>query len=186
MSNPIVRQDHSDAHSLSQLSDAHTALHQCQARRSALFLSLAEARTRPTVTIPVLDPDAHRTDEGPAETVADVVAIDSVRRRNEAFPSRAAEPELERMSATIRTIERQIDTLRATLSPVGSTIYRALSRARRFPFISRLEQGACSGCNMRVPSALAASMVSIGRGQQCPSCSRLLLPVDESRCAASS
>jgi hypothetical protein len=187
MSNPILVEDRSDAHSLTQLSDAHTALRQCQAKRAALVLPLVDGRTRPAVTIAALDPNARLVTEGTAEIVADILSVDAVRRRNEAMTSaRVVEAELERMSATIRAIERQIDTLRATLSPIGSTIYRALSRAKRLPFISRLEQGACSGCNMRAPSALAAAVLSKGSGLQCPFCSRLLLPLDEIRRSASS
>jgi predicted nucleic acid-binding Zn-ribbon protein len=147
MSNPILVQDRRDAHVLSQLSNAHSALRQCQGRQSALVRSLTNL--------------------------------------NEVPATSPAEPDLERVASTIGAIERQIGTLVAALSPVESNIYRALFRAKRLPFVARLVKGACSVCNVRVPSALASSIDGKGNGEQCPSCSRLLLPAQPLRAAMS-
>jgi predicted nucleic acid-binding Zn-ribbon protein len=143
MSSSTTTHGRSDAHTLSQLSDAHGARERFQDQRSALGQRGA------------------------------VVVL-----------AGAAQPELVQISQAIESLGRKIDTLRAALSPSGAMIYRALSRNNRLPFTSHVANGVCGACNMRVPSTLAASVISRGKSEQCPSCARLLLAEGDATAAA--
>jgi hypothetical protein len=112
--------------------------------------------------------------ELPRQTVAaDRASRDEL--RGKARAARSAELHIERLARDIKTLEREIESLRTDLSPLGHVTYFALVRASRLPLVAMLTDGACSGCHMRVPSALVGSILNKGGIQKCPSCDRVLL-----------
>lgn len=60
------------------------------------------------------------------------------------------------------------------LAPELSARYTTLLRLRKFPLVCRLEGGTCTGCWMKVPAALASTILRVNAILQCPSCQRVL------------
>jgi hypothetical protein len=85
-------------------------------------------------------------------------------------------PRLEALAKEQATADEQAGRLEARLSPDVRRIYASLSIARRPPFVATLKGDCCSGCNMRLPSALLGEVRRVRRLYVCPSCKRVLSP----------
>jgi hypothetical protein len=80
---------------------------------------------------------------------------------------------LERLTADLACLEAERDALTMQLPTELARRHGLLRKSARYPYISGIAQGRCTGCNMRLPT-LFAQEVERGRFDFCPSCKRIL------------
>ena len=84
-------------------------------------------------------------------------------------------PLLERLSRAITDLEHQANVLRARLSPPTARLLDLLERRNVSPPVAVLENSACGECHVRLPTALANTMIRGLTVHRCPHCKRILV-----------
>jgi predicted nucleic acid-binding Zn-ribbon protein len=70
--------------------------------------------------------------------------------------------------------EQRAHRLASGLSSSADRIYRALVKARKWPFTIVLNGDSCSSCNMRLPSGLVGEIRRMTKLHRCPFCGRVV------------
>src|SRR5882757_5045192 len=173
---------------LIKLSAVHGALHNLASDRDGILPFLPERRKR--IEEIAAQVDARRKALArPAVGIESAAAVESAQPQPHAEtrvpPQAAAEGALLILETQAKertgtaagdcsSLEERASRLAAGLSPSAFRIYRSLTDARKWPFTILLNGDSCSGCNMRLPSALVCEFRRTSTLHRCPFCKRVL------------
>jgi len=173
---------------LIKLSVLHGAFHNLASDRNGILPLLPERR-KPIEQIAAQVDDRRRALARPTVEIESPAAVESAPPQLQAaaiVPPKAeaegtlliletqAEGRTATASGECTSLEARASRLAAGLSPSAFRIYRSLADAKKWPFTIVLNGDSCSGCNMRLPSALVSEFRRTSTLHRCPSCKRVL------------
>ena len=187
--------DLEDAALLTRLSAVHAALLRCERSKTAIQTELREQQVEVAHREAVFRSDEYALGSLRNGTTADRLAVEVLETALAGADKalHAVRARLGQLKETTAPLARHLDdaleklrsdasTAKERLSPSSRRFYEGMVRLKKLPLVAHLRAGLCSECHLKVPSAIAGTVLSGSTLARCPLCGRVLLPPDpESR-----
>jgi predicted nucleic acid-binding Zn-ribbon protein len=178
-----------DAELLIRLSGIHSALLRSERSETAIRIQLREQQIEVSQLEAVFGSDERALTSLKNGTAADRVAVEVLEtalagaenalhaaRVRLAQLKETTAPLLRHLEDTLGKLRKDAGTAKEDLSSSTRRFYEGLVRLKKLPLVAYFQAGLCGECHLKLPSALAGTVLTGSTLLRCPLCGRVLLP----------